>query len=290
MMRALAQFIMRGRWQAATVALLGSWFPIVTPATVGLVGLRLGAADGFIVLLWAVLPAVVALWASDIGALMAYSTIAVMLVVLVSAVYLRVSMSWARTLMVLVACSTLAAVGLALLVPDLAASLTETLGELAAAPESTVTATETPAATPLMAQWSQKATAGVLAYLVALSSLMALLVGRWWQALLYNPGGFQAELHNVRLTPVPALVCAVAAAYCLAVDEYQVWANVFSLPLVLAGIGLVHCAVKHYRLGVITLAVFYVALVLIYPALLLVAALAFADVWLNLRNRLKSTQ
>ena len=285
MMRALAQFIMRGRWQAATVALLGSWFPVVTPATVGLVGLRLGAVDGFIVLLWAVLPAVVALWASDVGALMAYSTMAVMLIVLISAVYLRASMSWARSLMMLVACSTLAALGLSFIVPDLAASLTETLGELATPQESETDAT------PVSIQWSQTTTAGILAYLMALSSLMALLVGRWWQAILYNPGGFQAELHGLRLKPASALVCAAATVYCLAAgDGYQAWANVFSLPLLVAGVGLVHCAVRHHRLGIITLVVFYVALVLIQPAILLVAALAFADVWLNVRNRFKSTQ
>ncbi len=285
MMRALAQFIMRGRWQAATVALLGSWFPVVTPATVGLVGLRLGAVDGFIVLLWAVLPAVVALWVSDVGALMAYSTMAVMLIVLISAVYLRATMSWARSLMILVVCSTLAALGLALVVPDLAASLTETLGELAAPQKAETNAT------PVSIEWSQKTTAGVLAYLMALSSLMALLVGRWWQAILYNPGGFRAELHGLRLGPTTALACAAATVYCLVAGEaYQAWANVFSLPLLVAGVGLVHCVVRHYRLGIVTLVVFYVALVLIQPAILLVAALAFADVWLNLRNRFKSTQ
>lgn len=288
MMQAVAQFIMRGRWQAATVALLGSWFPVVTPATVGLVGLRLGAVEGFLVLLWAVLPAMVALWASDVGVLMASSTVAVLIVVLLNAVYLRICMSWERTSMLLVATSTLAALGISLLTPDLAASLTETLGELATPAEQSPL--DQPEALASMA-WSNTAIAGVLAYLVALSSLIALLVARWWQALLYNPGGFQVELHNLRLTPLPAVVCAGATVYCLLVNaEYQAWANVFSLPLLLAGMGLVHHTVKNYRLGLAVLVVLYVALVLVRPAVLLIAALAFADVWLNLRNRLTSTQ
>lgn len=30
--------------------------------------------------------------------------------------------------------------------------------------------------------------------------LLCLLLGRWWQALLYNPGGFREEFHSLRLT------------------------------------------------------------------------------------------
>lgn len=289
-MRALAQFIMRGRWPAATVALLGSWFPIVTPATVSLVALRCGAVEGFVVMLWAILPAAVALWASDLGALMAYATMAVMLVVLIGAVHLRSTQSWPRTLMVVVASSTLVAVGLALSMDDLAASLTETLGDFAV-PQEPAEGEADPV--PLLARGGQTATAGMVAYLIAFSSAMGLLAGRWWQALLYNPGGFQAEFHNLRMPPVAALASAGAALYCLAAGAgYQTWANVFSLPLVLAGIGLVHCWVKQYRLGLPALVAFYIVLLLVLasPVVLILATLAFADVWVNFRSRFKSTQ
>jgi len=30
--------------------------------------------------------------------------------------------------------------------------------------------------------------------------LLCLLLGRWWQAVLYNPGGFREEFHSLRLT------------------------------------------------------------------------------------------
>lgn len=291
-MRALAQFIMRGRWQAATVALLGSWFPLVTPATIGLVSLRRGAFEGALVLLWALLPAAVGVWASSVGALMAYATMGVMVVVLLSALMLRTTTSWSRTLGLLVASSALAALLASWAVNDVAASLANAVGELAMpeTPENGASGTVAQQE-PASGQWSTRAASGVVAYLISLTSFLALLLGRWWQALLYNPGGLQAEMHGLRLSPGVALASAGAVAWCVVGGSgYEFWANVFGLPLMVAGVGLVHYLVKHYRLGLIALVVFYAALVFVRLVVLLVAIMAFADVWLNIRNRLKPTQ
>ncbi|MEZ5581549.1 MAG: hypothetical protein R3F37_01040 [Candidatus Competibacteraceae bacterium] len=35
------------------------------------------------------------------------------------------------------------------------------------------------------------------------SLLCGLLLGRWWQALLFNPGGFSREFHELRLDGKP---------------------------------------------------------------------------------------
>jgi hypothetical protein len=292
-MRVLAQYIMRGRWQAATVALLGSYFQLIPPATVGLVVLRRGALEGLLVFLWAILPAIVALWAGNVEPLMAHATIAVMLVVLVAAAYLRYSKSWNQTLMLLVAASTLSALVLTWQTEDVTASLTESLGDLAvpAEPPDNESAGAEAESVPTLAEWSARAGSGSLAYLLLYASFLALLVGRWWQALLYNPGGLREEMHSLRLSPLTSLVSVSAVIWCLVGgDGYQLWARVFALPLVVAGVGLVHWVVKTYRLGLVTLIVFYAALVMLGPLLLLVASLAFADAWLNLRIRFKSTQ
>lgn len=59
--------------------------------------------------------------------------------------------------------------------------------------------------------------AGVMqeASLVTLSAILAamLLLGRWWQAILYNPGGFATEFQQLRL---PRQVSAIAAVVALA--------------------------------------------------------------------------
>lgn len=51
---------MRGRVQATVVALLGSWVPLLSPATVGLVTLRLGYQQGIWIFAAAILPALIA--------------------------------------------------------------------------------------------------------------------------------------------------------------------------------------------------------------------------------------
>ena len=45
---------------------------------------------------------------------------------------------------------------------------------------------------------------GAFAASLYVQFLLALLLGRWWQAVLYNPGGFGAEFRGLRLSPCSA--------------------------------------------------------------------------------------
>ncbi len=78
-MRALAEFIMRGRAQACAVGLLGNLFPFVSPATIGLVTLRKGSGEGLLVALWAVLPLIVYIYISDSSPLLTAVSVASLL-------------------------------------------------------------------------------------------------------------------------------------------------------------------------------------------------------------------
>jgi hypothetical protein len=92
-MRGLAEFIMRGRWQALAVAVLGAGsllFGWLSAAAVALVTLRKGVTDGSWLVLWALLPALLAGWISgDIG------SIILLLGTYLLAVVLRVTVSLA---------------------------------------------------------------------------------------------------------------------------------------------------------------------------------------------------
>ena len=74
MMRGLAEFIMRGRWQALGVAILGSGsllFGWISAAAIALVTLRRGTAAGGWLVLWALLPAlVITAMTGDTGSVM----------------------------------------------------------------------------------------------------------------------------------------------------------------------------------------------------------------------------
>ena len=55
-MRALAELVMRGRIQACSIAFIGFAFPFVSSAVIGLVTLRKGSVEGWVVMLWGILP------------------------------------------------------------------------------------------------------------------------------------------------------------------------------------------------------------------------------------------
>ncbi|AFU99227.1 hypothetical protein M5M_10230 [Simiduia agarivorans SA1 = DSM 21679] len=287
-MQALLEFIMRGRLQAVTAAMIGSWFPLVSPAVVALVSLRKGAFEGALVMVGAMLPALFALvlntqGMSDIGPAMVFVTLLSLVVVMLAAQVLRLTVSWARTLTGLVALSAAAALVLGVFLPDPVQAMTDALGDFmqqlaANAPEGAVVAS--PDGTFVL---------GLIAFVIALSGVGSLLLARWCQARLYNPGGFQQEFHSLRLTPVQAMISALAAIYCMVQPMgYQPWASLFSLPLLVAGVALIHALVQARGSGPGWLVVMYIALFVWAPLTALLAAVGLADTWLNIRGRLQA--
>lgn len=281
-MRALAEFIMRGRAQAAAVALLGHWIPLLSPATVALVTLRRGLADGAMVLAWALLPAIVFMVMGQQNAALA---IIGAVSIFAAAQVLRQSASWQHALMGLVACNTLGAVVLGVALPELVEKAVSALADIMAA----ITAEAEP---PLvLPEPNATMVLGLLAAMTTLSGAMGLILGRWWQAVLYNPGGFGTEFRALRLTPVAALVCMIAAVYCYQQPATtKVWALVFAQPLLFAGIALVHALVVKKGMGVQWLVLFYIALILLQPFKILLVIVAFGDTWLDIRGRIKPKQ
>ncbi|WP_245792052.1 hypothetical protein [Teredinibacter waterburyi] len=290
MMRMLAEFVMRGRLQAVSMALVGTVFPFLaflTQGALGLVTLRKGWQEGFFVTLWACLPALATLWFGKVGAVMALGGIAVLLVAYLAALVLRLTVSWPATLAVTVAASTLSALLVATLTDNVTAELTvffrrflETNAELTTAAEA-----------ELFSDWTITRASGVIAYWISLSVLVGVFVARWWQSLLYNPGGFQAEFHGLRLTLPLALASALGLVYCSTQGlDYIFWASVFGLPLLIAGIGLAHCVKAKYKLGTWSLVVLYFGLLFVPPFALALSVIGLTDVWLDYRKRFNLMQ
>ncbi|TVZ37760.1 hypothetical protein P886_2105 [Alteromonadaceae bacterium 2753L.S.0a.02] len=287
-MRALAEFIMRGRTQAVIMALLGSWVPLLSQGALGLVTLRKGWQEGLIITLWASLPAFVALWVGDVAKVMAVAGIEVMFVAYLSSVTLRYTVSWPATLAAIVALSSLAAVVAAVMVEDVSQQLVGFFREFMDA-ESQQALDDAQA--DLFANWSVVRAAGIIAVWVSLTTFAGLIVARWWQAMLYNPGGFREEFHNLRLNPAVAM----AASLGLLVAEvrgmdYAFWGLVFGMPLLVAGIGLLHCFVAAKKLGTWPLVAFYVGLFFIAPLGIVVCLFGLSDVWIDYRKRFNLMQ
>jgi hypothetical protein len=112
-----------------------------------------------------------------------------------------------------------------------------------------------------------------------------LLLGRWWQALLFNPGGFRPEFHQLRLgRPLALLALALFGAAVL-----SGWPVLSNLVLVLGtlysvqGIAVAHALVFKLRLSPAWLLLLYLFLVPLLSQL--VMALGIADAWADFRTR-----
>lgn len=280
-MRALAQYIMRGRMQAAVVAFFGSLLPLISPAAVSLVTLSKGPAEGFLVLLWGSLPLLIAFYVSGVSPMITLATSVGMVVVLVSSAVLRQTLSLSRTLLVMVLVSTAGTLMLNLLFSDSARELEVLVADMFSRLQEQGETTAAPF------QPGRVFLLGVIGYVVALTSVACLVLARWWQATLYNQGGFQREFHQLRFSPAVALLLVVGVTACyMSPQEYGSWAGLLGLPLFLAGIGLVHFTVSHYQVGAHWLAIFYVGLVIIGPLSLVLVGLGLLDSILNIRTRL----
>ena len=69
--------------------------------------------------------------------------------------------------------------------------------------------------------------------MLAVSTILCLFVSRWWQAMLYNPGGFGEEFRQLRLDVRAAGLSIIAFIVALYLPtEYRFWAELMVLPLV----------------------------------------------------------
>lgn len=285
-MRALAEFVMRGRVQAICVAIAGIVLPFfawVSAAVVGLVALRRSGQDAVVVLGWSVLAAIaMMLWQGDPGPVVALIGTAV------AASVLRMTRSWPYALLTVVVAGLLSAVMFNVGDSHFVAKLTEMLNEFLA----TLRTKMPPEQAALLGQMSTTQVSGLLGVRSAGLMVIALLLARWWQAILYNPGGFREEFHRLRL-PITIVIGLIAAGVLIAQisRDYQVWTALFALPFVVAGFALVHGMVGLRSWGRGPLIVLYVAWVLAWELVTgVLLLLAVIDSWVDFRGRLAARQ
>ena len=280
-MRKLAELIMRGRSQAILVAIIAAMLPMmywISAAAVGLVTLRRGPSDGAGLLAWSLLAA--GAW----GLIGDPTPALVILGTYVLAVVLRRTVSWGHTLAVLIPLGALAGIALERMLQDVLGQLVEVVQELLLrqSPETVVSGAE------LGADWWYQLFAGGLSAAHAAMMLSSLVLARWWQSILYNPGGFREEFHRLRLSPALALpivaVLALGPQFGLVTVH---WLPLLVVPLVFAGLALVHGSVAKRKVGGTWLIVFYMAVVVLGPYLItMLVLLAVIDSLVDIRRRI----
>lgn len=127
---------------------------------------------------------------------------------------------------------------------------------------------------------------GNLAFMQMLLTLISLFTARWWQAKLYNPGGFQLEFYQLRLSRNSILVLLAGLVLFSNIEGYHQWAWLFAIPIIVVGIALVHALIAMKQLSRHWLFGFYVIFITFAPVVPLLMMAVIADSALDFRLRL----
>ncbi len=296
MNRSIAAFVLRGRWQAVLVTVIGAvlaqlFLPLgyFSGAAVALVTLRLGWQKGLSVIVLSMIAVGVlqpvlspVFGRTGLGMLL---TAALWLPVWAIAQSLRRTMQPGRSVMLATLFGLMVVLGLSLASEDPVAWWQQTLNQ---AMEPALQEL------PQVEQEQLKAGVGELALimsgtsamLLGLSLIISLVIGRWWQAMLYNPGGFGDEFRQLRLGKTSAsvlLLILVAAG--LSGNEFMAHnlPMVVLLPFMLQGLAVIHAIVKQRNAHAGWLAGTYALLFVTGPMALLLAFAGVADNWFDFR-------
>ena len=298
MLQGLAKQAMQGRWQAAlliaAMSLIAMAIPPVSYLASGIIALttlRVGPKEGLLVVMMATFAfAIVATLLLKQGVMtglfLVFSWLPVFGITLV--------LGYTRSLVV--SLLTAAAIGIAmillthLVLSDPAAwwlNVLAPFGEmLAAQPDWQMTDAET--------QSFVSALAGMMTGLIVaglfLNVVLGLLLGRAWQAGLYNPGGFADEFQQMQLGRLPALVTTILVALAIlpGVDIAVVKDSMFILLALFAiqGVAVIHAIVRYGNKHKAWLMAMYILLIIAMPQMAtLLALIGVLEQWFNFRQR-----
>jgi hypothetical protein len=298
-MRSLAAFIMRGRGQAvmavAALALLALVIPLVSlfsSAALALVALRKGSLESAWVL------GLSALAAGVLGTVLTGSVYSAMVYGLLlwvpiwlAAVLLRESGQLALALEGALGLGLLAVLAVYVLVQDPSQMWQESLQRFLQPMLEHAPPGFDPAQLTQNVEFFSHYMSGIAAGGSVMSLILSLLIARWWQAMLFNPGGFRAEFHGLRLhSAVVYLGLGSFAAALTGGGAAEIAWNMnilFFVLFLVAGFAILHAVFPSNGARRFWLTGLYIATFIIPQLLLPVAFLGLTDVWFNWRRRIR---
>ncbi len=300
-MKALAKFIMRGHIQA-TLSVVASTllsfillpFGVFSGASVGLVTLRKGELPGLLVIILASLLFGLAVGLSRDAEALLQSLLLLLLVLIlvwVLAVVLRRFQSLSMTLTVACLLGLVYVVGFHLSVNDVGNWWQIRLAKFLVPVIEQVNAQEQQAIYQFISFYAPQFT-GILSASLVFAGLLSLFVARWWQALLYNPQGFQKEFHSLKFDKYFAVFTLVLVAMnFIPVGDLSHFSRdaltvVLFTVYLLQGLAIGHYIIANKKLNSVWLVALYFVVIFSYP---LVAVLGFIDTWFDFRKRFSNS-
>ncbi|GMR08865.1 MAG: hypothetical protein BMS9Abin26_1874 [Gammaproteobacteria bacterium] len=304
-MRGLATYIMRGPVYAmlvtAVFAILTPVLPplvIISGAALTLATLRMGVKSGLMVGIGATLITMVFFVLLSGNGLPALNiSIVVFLPLFILALIYRNSISLNRTLTVL-----------AVLAGSMSLMVYMSLGDPGAWWSKVVETNILPALEEreidlqspdgrqvmLILAWFGQVVIGLSIYFYTMILAGSLLLARWWQSGLYNPGGYRDEFYNLRFGRIfaIAMIVALGISFFEAGDLGNMALNVAIAAMfvfMLQGIALMHSIVASRGMNILWLVILYILILFaLLQMTILLTVIALVDSGLDIRRRLSS--
>jgi len=327
----LTDYLLRHRWQAIVLTFLITYIPVLGMVGIliaGLVTLCVGVFEGAVFTIAATLPYAfvfisgtqeavpVIIWATVI------LSVSGNVLTWAFAVMLRRNSSWSLIIQVAALLGVLVISVIHLVYPGVAdwwASQMQTFYNQSAALTGLIKP-EQPA--PLGESQIDTINAikhfatGIVVAFVLLTAVTQVVVARWWQAVMFNPGSLRRELHSIHLSQLAGILFIISLVFyylenSVVLDILPVLCLLFSA----AGLSLVHylCGLMEPSKGRFWLSILYIALMysltmiamlplfsalnLILPVVLAVmilscsmfvfVSLGLFDIWFDVRKRVR---
>ena len=295
-MISLARFILKGYSQAALVAasmaMLGLLLPPVawlSGAAVALVTLVSGHRTGLLVTAIAGIgTAVLAGLILSAPEVAAYYVLLVWLPVVMVAVVLRQTVSLVICLQLIAGVSLLGIIILYLFFPDFGeiwrSSLNMMADDLIAKSEGTLDEQQL----QQLIDQIVRILPGFFASSFMIGTMLSLYLARWWQAVIYNPGGFGKEFRAINLGKTSALIAlavALAGSFINA-DVFNAMLLVVFVLYLNQGVAVLHAVFAGRQLNAVWLFLVYLFMFFVPHTVVLLALAGLADTWIDFRRRL----
>jgi len=295
-MISLARFILKGYSQAALVAaslaMLGLLLPPVawmSGAAVALVTLVNGHRNGLLVTAIAGIgTAVFSGLILSIPQLAIYYVLLVWLPVVMVAVVLRKTVSLVLCLQLIAGVSLLGIIVLYVFFPDFGEIWRSSLNMMADDLIANSNGTLDNEQLQLIIDQVVSLLPGFFASSFMIGTMISLYLARWWQAVIYNPGGFGKEFRAINLGKATAFI-----ALAIAITASLIRADIFNAMLLVVfalylnqGIAVLHAVFAGKQFHAVWLFMIYLLMFFIPHTVVLLALAGLADTWIDFRRRL----
>lgn len=303
-MRALAAYIMRGRWSAISattgLAVVSMLLPPLTSplgylsaAAVVLVTLVQGPKEGMLN------AAVATLAFAVLGLVAGHPILAVIFAVMLwipawsLAILLGLTRSLAVTLVASAAISGILLTLVYLLIQDPASAWYNLISTdvLPALEEGGMALPPMSELEPVLQEYSQVLTGWLFAS-ISFGWMISILIARWWQSSLYKPGAFGDEFRHLRLGLIVAGVGVAIALLSLLGGQVGQWStNLLFIAVglfLLQGLAVGHALVKQTGANSAWLVAMYVVVILSPAGIIFAAAMGLLDNGIDFRARFRN--